>query len=40
MNDLRGITNKIYVSWGIIEMDCRNIDMCDCNIGLCYDGQD
>jgi hypothetical protein len=40
MSDLRGITDKIYLAWRIIEMNCGHVDMRDGNIGLGYDGQD
>lgn len=28
---------KIYVSWGIIEMDCGEYEMCYRDVGLRYD---
>lgn len=27
------------VCWRIVEMDCSEIDVCDCDIRLCYDGE-
>jgi len=39
MGSWRIITNEIYLSWRIIEMNCRHVDVSDGNIGLCYDRQ-
>lgn len=35
-----GMAYEGYVSWRVIEMDCREDDVCDGDVGLCYNGKD